>query len=1191
MAKKIKLDLSQFKASGVYTLEFDASENIILTSQTIRLVVGFSNKGPFNAPVYIPDVTTAVAIFGDIDKNLESQGSYFQRSILTCLSTGPVFALNLLRLNNDVDSPTADKVDYFGFSVATDEPNGVLTSRLYSSFYNKERFWFADVDYFLATMSVVDQGRIFNLVNLGQQSMSVIVRKSTDATPPLQGYDVFAIDWYGANNVPSYVHPYDYISDWFIDVIAVSGDWTNYQALSEDPEWSAFFTPNGFIKSKINNFLSQQNVNIITQVTGCLIVDFVDLNGNNQFIQTLVNNNTPSTGLFCAVDAEGLEYLCQNRFKVDLVGNFLIDELTGDRDLQDPTLNFLSYDQQLIQDYLYTQNSIGITGSDEPGPTGNPISYQPIKVGTLFNLGGPTGPTAGVPAAALDPYNPNLTYGGLHYLRTNSGVTGGAVVNVWLAATGGTGYTSAPTVVFNNTLAGGTGAAAYAVVNSGSVTQVILTDGGSGYSNAPTISFSGGGTAATGAYAQASIMTQPSLTSAEKLRLKDFVTPTSSYSPFILGTVTIPPGASGNIINQFTTGDLVKLKISGVREIAGNLTITFTHPLDTPVYASQGIQVRPTSFTMGTTSDAVVEYYQQFGASDYLDIVNVASITGGTTSNALTGQISTRLYQNIFYKELGGTADFLQDGDTVWLNPSGTTTFYLDTQTTVDRDQYNVSFVRAFNNIARQSPSDLVDYPNFGEVYASDNIGFPVNTNQTDIVSSVASINQFLDVLVKIDATSFTFVPDPVNNKIISVGDYLVSTDLELCETVGANRQSRLTKVTTVAQTTTSGVVRVVCSRPIFFYAGSPNIQVQKFKSIPQFTRSFDFIYLSGYTMRDAQRPNGTDLRVDEILNVLYDTNLAATLATKDVISFRYIVDTFSGTIQPNSKYQLSKLAMMRQKALAFINAPSMAQFRASTDPRFTNAPTAVDPFPPLEAQYIAEGGNLSLNPAYTFSLPTQDLGASFAGYFTPYITVRENNRNANVPPAAYVSNNFVRKFANGEPYNIIAGQKRGTISGGNIVGVEYDFTNEDRGWLEPFGLNPIIKKRGFGVVIFGNQTAYQTVNSAFGLLHVRDLLISLENDVEEILSNYLFDFNEDSIRLEIKTLVDTYLDGVRAGGGIYAYQVIMDASNNPPSVIDMNMGIIDIIIEPARGIQKFINRITVTRTGGIASGGFINFV
>jgi phage tail sheath protein FI len=190
------------------------------------------------------------------------------------------------------------------------------------------------------------------------------------------------------------------------------------------------------------------------------------------------------------------------------------------------------------------------------------------------------------------------------------------------------------------------------------------------------------------------------------------------------------------------------------------------------------------------------------------------------------------------------------------------------------------------------------------------------------------------------------------------------------------------------------------------------------------------------------------------------------------------------------------------------------------------------------------------------------------------------------------VSNNFVRKFATGEPYAIIAGQKRGILSGGgSIVGVEYDFTDDDRANLEPFGINPIIKRRGIGVVIFGNQTAYQQVNSAFNLVHVRDLLISVETDVQSILSNYLFDFNDDSIRLEIKTLVDNYLDGIRAGGGIYNYQTVMDASNNTPAIIDMNMGVIDVIIEPARGIQKFINRITVTRTGGIAAGGFIQFV
>jgi hypothetical protein len=343
--------------------------------------------------------------------------------------------------------------------------------------------------------------------------------------------------------------------------------------------------------------------------------------------------------------------------------------------------------------------------------------------------------------------------------------------------------------------------------------------------------------------------------------------------------------------------------------------------------------------------------------------------------------------------------------------------------------------------------------------------------------------------------------------------------------------------------------------------------------------------------MTERHRPNGTDARITEILDVLYNTNLAVTLASKDVITFRYIIDTFSGQILPNSKRQLSKLAMMRQKCLSIINAPSIKQFQNSTDPRFTDAPTAANPAPVINTSYIADGANLSLNPSYTFSLPSEADGAKFCAFYIPYVTIRENNKNLNVPPAALVSNNFVRKFAIGEPYAIVAGQKRGILSGATIVGVEYDFTDEDRGYLEPIGLNPIIRRRGIGVVIFGNGTAYQTVNSAFNLVHVRDLLISIETDVEQILGNYLFDFNEDSIRLEIKTLVDNYLDGVRAGGGIYAYKTVMDSSNNTPAIIDMNMGVIDIIIEPARGIQKFINRITVTRTGGIASGGFINFV
>jgi hypothetical protein len=66
------------------------------------------------------------------------------------------------------------------------------------------------------------------------------------------------------------------------------------------------------------------------------------------------------------------------------------------------------------------------------------------------------------------------------------------VITGFTVTNGGSGYTSAPTVVFTG--GGGTGAAATATVSSaGVVTGITLTSAGSGYTSAPTISFSGGG--------------------------------------------------------------------------------------------------------------------------------------------------------------------------------------------------------------------------------------------------------------------------------------------------------------------------------------------------------------------------------------------------------------------------------------------------------------------------------------------------------------------------------------------------------------------------------------------------------------------------------------------------------------------------------------------------------------------------
>src|SRR6202051_3150252 len=101
---------------------------------------------------------------------------------------------------------------------------------------------------------------------------------------------------------------------------------------------------------------------------------------------------------------------------------------------------------------------------------------------------------------------------------------------------GGTGYATAPAVVFTG--GDGTGAAATAVLNAGVVETINITNPGSGYTIAPTISFTGGG--GTGAAATALIGAQnaPKLQTYQLASGTDGITGVTDET--ILGTDVAP---------------------------------------------------------------------------------------------------------------------------------------------------------------------------------------------------------------------------------------------------------------------------------------------------------------------------------------------------------------------------------------------------------------------------------------------------------------------------------------------------------------------------------------------------------------------------------------------------------------------------------------------------------------------------
>jgi hypothetical protein len=342
----------------------------------------------------------------------------------------------------------------------------------------------------------------------------------------------------------------------------------------------------------------------------------------------------------------------------------------------------------------------------------------------------------------------------------------------------------------------------------------------------------------------------------------------------------------------------------------------------------------------------------------------------------------------------------------------------------------------------------------------------------------------------------------------------------------------------------------------------------------------------------DAYKPfvlNGAENRdktIGELLTVLIPGGgVSNTLIDKDAITYRYLVDTF-GSYEPASgllnKFQFTQLAKARQNVSAILNAPMVKEFKESTNPSFTDENTGE-----FSTRYIATGGNLNLNPQSLYTLPSINDGASYGFYFSPGMNVVENGRTKVIPPAAYVSNNFIDKYTDSLPWSIVAGPRRGVVSGTGVQNVEFAFDKDDRDVLEPFGINPIIFERGVGITIKGNKTAQQSVKSALSSAHVREVLIYIEDGLAEILKNYLFEFNTAQTRLEIKTLADSFMESVRKDQGIYDYRNIMDTTNNTNEVIDNNMGILDTYVEPVKGLEILVSRVTVLNTGDIESGNF----
>lgn len=289
--------LAKIKSSGIYRFVWDKSEIAGVDAEILRLVVGYSDKGPFNTPVYVKSEAEFKSIFGDISKKLEKRGAYFHRMALQCLAKGPILALNLKKFKNE-------QVNGAAFDVIGEEIKPIEIN--VEKVYDTTRFWKLspeDAHKALCEKQLTDKPNYISFVATDSKDASCsIIMRGYHPT----GYDVTVANWYTAQGeeIPEYFENYTdmLISDFFAEVYVFRGKFTAALCAAEPLNRYFDIDKNGnpVLKEYVVNafgekvdtlplLAAESASNLVNSYSGCLLPFFKGNNGSYISLDLLFN--------------------------------------------------------------------------------------------------------------------------------------------------------------------------------------------------------------------------------------------------------------------------------------------------------------------------------------------------------------------------------------------------------------------------------------------------------------------------------------------------------------------------------------------------------------------------------------------------------------------------------------------------------------------------------------------------------------------------------------------------------------------------------------------------------------------------------------------------------------------------------------------------------------------------------------
>jgi len=206
-------------------------------------------------------------------------------------------------------------------------------------------------------------------------------------------------------------------------------------------------------------------------------------------------------------------------------------------------------------------------------------------------------------------------------------------------------------------------------------------------------------------------------------------------------------------------------------------------------------------------------------------------------------------------------------------------------------------------------------------------------------------------------------------------------------------------------------------------------------------------------------------------------------------------------------------------------------------------------------------------------------LDTNYAGVYHPWVKIFDSTSNKNIwtPPSVVMAGVFAFNDKVAAEWFAPAGLNRGGID--EAIQVEKRLTKANRDDLYDARVNPIAMFPGQGIVAFGQKTL-QVKSSALDRINVRRLLIAVKKFLASAANFLVFEQNVDSTRQRFLNIANPYLASIQERSGLYAFKVTMDASNNPPDLIDRNILVGQIYLQPTRTAEFISLEFNILPTG-----------